>query len=120
MDNNYENVEFNNKIDSSSFISFPPKVPLWIKLWNFVNVAPIIVWPLILLSSAFFFDAPASKLQAYIAFAVVNSYPILLILSLVSSFLLYRKGKINLSIIIPIIASIINICVITLIIRYLL
>lgn len=120
MEKNIDPIKPNNIIDSNSFFSFPPKIPLWLKLINFINVVPIISWPVILLTSAFFFDAPASKVQAYMAFIVVNSYPVLLILSAVASILLFRKGKVNLSILFPILAFILNICVITLIMKFLL
>lgn len=98
----------------------PASLPLWLKLLNYLNVAPVITWPVIFFSTVFFFDAPASKLEAFAAFIVVNSYPVLLLGSLASSFLLYRKGKKTLSMVIPAIVFFVNIFVLALVFEFLL
>ncbi|MBK6965842.1 MAG: hypothetical protein IPH20_18425 [Bacteroidales bacterium] len=68
-----DNIDLARTTDAETYVILPPQLPLWLKLLNFINLAPVLAWPLVFFSSVFFFDAPESKLQAYIAFIVVNS-----------------------------------------------
>ncbi|MEI7425172.1 MAG: ankyrin repeat domain-containing protein, partial [Candidatus Staskawiczbacteria bacterium] len=82
------------------------KIPLWLKLINFINLIPIVMLPIVFFGSIFMFDAPQSKheeLEGWLIFIGVNSYPVLLIGAMFLSFKLYKNKMTCLAVAIPLI-----------------
>jgi uncharacterized membrane protein (DUF485 family) len=54
------------------------KLPKWFKVLNLSLLLPIILWPIILFSTIFFFDNPSNILIPIFLFFLVNAYPLYL------------------------------------------
>ena len=46
------------KKGNNDYVVYKFKLPLWLKLINFINLIPIIAWPLVFFGSIFMFDSP--------------------------------------------------------------
>jgi len=78
-------------------------IPIWLKLINWVNLIPIIPYPIVLFFSVAFIDKPNLKLIG--SLILLNSYPWVLIGTVLLSYNLYKKNKTLPAVLIPITVS---------------
>jgi len=70
-----------------------PQKPFLFKVLRIMSLTPILLWPLIFYGSVFFFDDPNSnEILVFLAFILVNAYPLYLIGSVVLSNRIYAKN----------------------------
>jgi hypothetical protein len=96
----------------------PIGVPIWLVIFNYLTLIPIIVWPFVLYISIFMFDNPENLSLTFLFFILINSYPIVLIGSMILSFKLFKTTK-KVAILLPSFLILIFICfIIWLIIKF--
>jgi len=77
-----------------------PDLPTWFTILNYIALLPVVLWPFTFFLSFFLFDAPNPPTENYIYFFVFIGYPIILFLSMLLSFWLYKRQK-HIAIILP-------------------
>src|SRR5690606_38641828 len=90
----YENVENEKPYKFSLQNAFDTKaLPKWFVIYSYSSLYPILLWPLIVYPSLFFFDNPGTLALAFIIFILIISYPIIFLVLTVIGFKTYRKNK---------------------------
>lgn len=79
--------------------------PRWLVIYNLIIASPVALSPFILLFSIFILDNPDS--EKYLLFFALNSYAPVLAGSAWLSFKLYKKGYKTLSVILPVMFSVV-------------
>jgi len=77
-----------------NFIFRNKDLPRWIVNLNYICLAGIIAWPLVLFVSIFLFDHPNNLAQTYLIFILMNCYPLVLIVLTWFSFKTFRFNRI--------------------------
>ena len=73
---------------------FSKEHPKWFRLLNASILLPILLWPFVFYTTIFFFDNPKNLRLTYLAFFVVNIYPIYLLTITYLNSKLFKKNKI--------------------------